>query len=92
MCAGEHEGVQGDAADVLLHLRHPDGLGLDAVHGQDAALPDVGDPVVVEAHGAGGRGEHQVVEAGDVTELLRGQEVLAWVQGRHADKGLCDPG
>ena len=59
--AGDHEGVQGDAADILLHLGHPDGLGLDAVHGQDPALSDVGDPVIMETHGPGRSGDHHVM-------------------------------
>ena len=32
---GYHEGVEGDGPNVLLHLEHPDRLGLDAVHGED---------------------------------------------------------
>ena len=34
---GYHEGVEGDGPDVLLHLEHPDRLGLDAVHGKDGS-------------------------------------------------------
>ena len=88
MGPGDHEGVQGDAADILLHLGHPDGLGLDAVHGQYPALSDVGDPVIMETHGPGRSGDHQVMEAGDVRELLLGEEILARIQGGHPDKRL----
>ena len=51
-------------------------------------LPDVGDPVVVETHGPGRGGDDQVMEAGDVRELLRGQKILTRVEGRHPDKRL----
>ena len=51
-------------------------------------LPDVGDPVVVEAHGPGRGGDDQVVEAGDVGELLRCEEILTRVEGGHPDKRL----
>ena len=51
-------------------------------------VPDVGDPVVVEAHGPGRHGQDLGVEAGDVRELLRGEEILTRVQSRHADKRL----
>ena len=56
--------------------------------GISTLVPDVGDPVVVEAHGPGRHGHDLGVEAGDVGELLRGEEILARVQGRHPDKRL----
>ena len=56
--------------------------------GISTLVPDVGDPVVVEAHRAGRHGHDLGVEAGDVGELLRGEEILARVQGRHPDKRL----
>ena len=51
-------------------------------------VPDVGDPVVVEAHGPGRHGQDLGVETSDVRELLRGEEMLTRVQRRHADKRL----
>ena len=88
MSPGQHDGVERDGADVLLHLPHPGRLGLDAVDGQDPAGPDVGDPVVVLAPGGEGGGHQGGVEVGAVRELLTGQVILSRQLGRHSHNGL----
>ena len=84
---GQHESMQWDGAEILLHFPHPGWLSLQTVDCQDPSVSDVGNPVVVLALG----GEWSLHQAGMemfvVWELMASEVILAGLAGRNTNTG-----